>query len=169
MLQFQCAQIFLTYIQTNFFTIVSLVSSGAAMWYTGLYIKFAPSGGYTSYLQLYQFRVTMFSGCLVSVLFLVRWYLFSCQRNCVILSFFKGENFCDGILRIILCKSRISLAMSICSGHIQCLLLLHCKLHDDRQFQLVRDMMTLGLIKIELGFGLGLKTSGLGQTLGLAY
>ena len=72
MLQFQCAQIFLIYIQTNFFTIVSLVSSGAAMWYTGLFIQFAPSVGYTSDLQLYQSCVTMFSGCLVSVLFLVR-------------------------------------------------------------------------------------------------
>ena len=52
--------------------IVSLVSSGTAVWYSGELLKLVLSLGLTSYLQVYQPCATVFSGCLVSVLFLVR-------------------------------------------------------------------------------------------------
>ena len=81
-LQFQCVQIFLTYIQTNVFVIVSLVNGGTAVWYTGELLKLAPSGFASVPVLCHSvFRVS----CLGSISGKMIINFFSCQRNCVIL------------------------------------------------------------------------------------
>ena len=54
------------------------MSSGSALWYTSTFVQLG-----FSRLVVNQSCATMLSGCLVSVLFLVTWYLLSCQTSCV--------------------------------------------------------------------------------------
>ena len=58
--------------QTNFFTVLSLVTGGGALLNTGVVIDTFNSNSLLSATSFYQYLATTFAGSLISVLFLVR-------------------------------------------------------------------------------------------------
>ena len=66
----------MTDIQTNFFNIVYLVSGGITAYIGGLLVNSSQLGYYLSQSQTNQYIATTFAGSLITILFLVRLYMY---------------------------------------------------------------------------------------------